>query len=181
MGSAHRGGGTPPSEGGVPPGRWEAVGRLPTPSHPPGGPQSLLAGGRASEAFRRPPTGQEGHLPPREVSLPPGGQNPITLEYQIYPPTIDTLVTGMSQTVFKAGDSRQEDISALFMQFGQFLDHDLTDSPNGEPEGPPRCCLPDSRNRKWIFPEDGNNDQPATCFPIKVPENDSFWARRGRR
>ena len=28
MGSAHRGGGTPPSEGGVPPGRWEAVGRL---------------------------------------------------------------------------------------------------------------------------------------------------------
>ena len=95
MGSAHRGGGTPPSEGGVPPGRWEAVGRLPTPSHPPGGPQSLLAGGRASEAFRRPPTGQEGHLPPREVSLPPGGQNPITLEYQIYPPTIDTIVTGM--------------------------------------------------------------------------------------
>ena len=69
--------------------------RLPTPSHPPGGPQSLLAGGRASEAFRRPPTSQEGHLPPREVSLPPGGQNPITLEYQIYPPTIDTIVTGM--------------------------------------------------------------------------------------
>ena len=75
-----------------------AVGRLPTPSHPPGGPQSLLAGGRASEAFRRPPTGQEGHLPPREVSLPPGGQNPITLEYQIYPPTIDTIVTGMPVT-----------------------------------------------------------------------------------
>ena len=52
-----------------------------------------------SEAFRRPPTGQEGHLPPREVSLPPGGQNPITLEYQIYPPTIDTLVTGMPGTI----------------------------------------------------------------------------------
>ena len=49
-----------------------------------------------SEGFRRPPTGQEGHLPPREVSLPPGGQNPITLEYQIYPPTIDTIVTGLS-------------------------------------------------------------------------------------
>ena len=74
-----------------------SVGRLPMPSHPPGGPQSLLAGGRASEAFRRPPTGQEGHLPPREVSLPPGGQNPITLEYQPYPPTIDTIVTGMGQ------------------------------------------------------------------------------------
>ena len=65
-------------------------------AHRPGGTGALLAGGRASEAFRRPPTGQEGHLPPREVSLPPGGQNPITLEYQIYPPTIDTLVTGMT-------------------------------------------------------------------------------------
>ena len=96
MGSAHRGGGTPPSEGGVPPGRWEAVGRLPTPSHRPGGTGALLAGGRVSEAFRRSPTSQEGHLPPREVSLPPGGQYPITLEYQIYPPTIDTLETGMS-------------------------------------------------------------------------------------
>ena len=25
----------------------------------------------------------------------PGGQNPISLEYQIHPPTIDTLVTGV--------------------------------------------------------------------------------------
>ena len=30
----------------------------------------------------------------------PGGQNPITLEYQIYPPTIDTIVTGMTWTAF---------------------------------------------------------------------------------
>ena len=37
MGSAHRGGGTPPSEGGVPPGRWEGVGSLPTAAHRPGG------------------------------------------------------------------------------------------------------------------------------------------------
>ena len=37
MGSAHRGGGTPPSEGGVPPGWWEA-------------------GGRPSEGFRHSPT-----------------------------------------------------------------------------------------------------------------------------
>ena len=26
----------------------------------------------------------------------PGGQNPISLEYQIHPPTIDTLVSGMT-------------------------------------------------------------------------------------
>ena len=32
--------------------------------------------------------------PTRRVALVLGGQNPISLEYQIYPPAIDTLVTG---------------------------------------------------------------------------------------
>ena len=36
--------------------------------------------------------GSQIYLPLREVSLVPGGQNPISLEYQIHPPTIDTLV-----------------------------------------------------------------------------------------
>ena len=31
-------------------------------------------------------------------ALPPGGQRPISLEYQIYLPAIDTIVTGMTQT-----------------------------------------------------------------------------------
>ena len=30
-------------------------------------------------------------------------QNPITLEYQIYPPTIDTIVTGMTRTASDTG------------------------------------------------------------------------------
>ena len=38
--------------------------------------------------------------PVRGVALVLGGQNPITLEYQIYPPPIDTLVTGMLRGVF---------------------------------------------------------------------------------
>ena len=37
LGSAHRAGGTPPSGGGVPPGRWVSVGSLPTATHRPGG------------------------------------------------------------------------------------------------------------------------------------------------
>ena len=41
-----------------------------------------------------PPTSRE-YIPSRGVALVLGGQNPITLEYQIYPPPIDTLVTGM--------------------------------------------------------------------------------------
>ena len=43
-----------------------------------------------------PPTSRE-NTPSRGVALLLGGQNPKTLEYQIYPPStlIDTLVTGM--------------------------------------------------------------------------------------
>ena len=51
---------------------------------------ALLAGGRPSQGFRRPPTSST-----REVALVLGGQNPIALEYQIYLPAVDTLVTGM--------------------------------------------------------------------------------------
>ena len=57
----------------------------------------------------------EGHTPGGEARRPPiggrrsptlhggwasmhGGQRPISLEYQIYPPAIDTLVTGMAMT-----------------------------------------------------------------------------------
>ena len=45
-----------------------------------------------------PPTSRE-PTPVRGVALVLGGQNPITLEYQIYPPPIDTLVTGMGQSI----------------------------------------------------------------------------------
>ena len=55
-------------------------------THRPGGTGALLPGGRASEGFQRSSTRQEGLA---------SGQNPISLEYQIHPPTIDTLVTGM--------------------------------------------------------------------------------------
>ena len=44
-----------------------------------------------------PPVSRE-NTPSRDVALLLGGQNPKTLEYQIYPPStsIDTLVTGMA-------------------------------------------------------------------------------------
>ena len=62
------------------------------------GPGALLAGGWvAREACAtHPPTSRE-PTPVRGVALVLGGQNPITLEYQIYPPPIDTLVTGMGR------------------------------------------------------------------------------------
>ena len=50
-----------------------------------------------------PPTSRE-PTPVRGVALVLGGQNPITLEYQIYPPTIDTIVTGLVEDVETVGE-----------------------------------------------------------------------------
>ena len=48
-----------------------------------------------------PPASRE-CIPSRGVALLLGGQNPITLEYQIYPPAIDTLLTGMVGAILES-------------------------------------------------------------------------------
>ena len=50
----------------------------------------------AREACAAHPPASREPTPVRGVALVLGGQNPITLEYQIYPPPIDALVTGMA-------------------------------------------------------------------------------------
>ena len=50
------------------------------------------------------PTHQVGNTPQWGVAHPPGGQRPITLEYQIYLPAIDTIVTGMTRDAWSIAD-----------------------------------------------------------------------------
>ena len=47
---------------------------------------------------RAPPTHQAGNTLPQGAAHVHGGQTPISVEYQIYIPAIDTLVTGMTAT-----------------------------------------------------------------------------------
>ena len=75
---------SPPSQEGIeslPAGGFASQGSRPSPPCQEGI-ESLPASGFASRArakgFRRPPTRQEGYLPPREVALVHGGHNPIT-------------------------------------------------------------------------------------------------------
>eukprot|EP00092_Neocalanus_flemingeri_P044970 GFUD01050082.1.p1 GENE.GFUD01050082.1~~GFUD01050082.1.p1 ORF type:complete len:987 (-),score=208.69 GFUD01050082.1:253-3213(-) len=88
----------------------------------------------------------------------------------------------ISQEAFVVGSpSDTNDISVYFMQFGQFIDHDLTHSPAAGIEC--ECCLKDRKtgNEKWIYPDDPYNNHPHQCFPIEIPRNDKYWGSKGRR
>ena len=95
MVSAHLGGGQHPTVGCCPPGGWVGCAWLAHLTHPPGGIPAHLVGGWGALGLRISPTHQVGNTPQWGVAHPPGGQRPITLEYQIYLPAIDTIVTGM--------------------------------------------------------------------------------------
>jgi len=60
-----------------------------------------------------------------------------------------------------AGDSQN---TLLLMQLGQFIDHDLTHTPNYADEG---CCRTDGK-----FPRSFNAEK---CFPMRLSRSDPFW------
>jgi len=62
------------------------------------------------------------------------------------------------------GDSEN---TLLVMQMGQFIDHDITHTPNYEED----CCRPDGK-----FPSRFSSEK---CFPVRISTNDPFW--RGAR
>ncbi|XP_048249474.1 peroxidase mlt-7-like isoform X1 [Haliotis rufescens] len=73
----------------------------------------------------------------------------------------------------------QNAASHLLMQWGQFLDHDITSTPiqSGVDGSHVRCCTEDlseeSRAKINMNPEDRD-----ICFPITIPENDPMFKAR---
>jgi peroxidase len=85
----------------------------------------------------------------------------------------------VSTTAFTSGDSpNTRKISTLFMQMGQFIDHDLTHSPATAP--PDSCCLNNRFGQAWLYPSRRQMDGHPECFPIEIPRDDPFWSRQGR-
>ena len=76
---------------------WPVVGRrIASVAHPPVSRAPIPTGEWVSvRRLSMDTTRQTGNLPTREVSLVPGGQNLISLKYQIHSLIIDTLVTGL--------------------------------------------------------------------------------------
>ena len=75
---------------------------------------------------------------------------------------VSTTMTQGSRT----NDPKDGIRSVLVMQMGQFIDHDITHSPNHAK----KCC-----NRDGSFPIHFHSDE---CYPIEVPIGDPFWHGR---
>jgi peroxidase len=80
----------------------------------------------------------------------------------------------ITTTVFTTGDPvNQLSISELFVQFGQFIDHDVAHTPVPEIN----CCNKNAQGLHWLFPDRPLNPD---CVPIRVPVTDPFWGPKGR-
>ncbi|KAI9554243.1 hypothetical protein GHT06_019515 [Daphnia sinensis] len=82
----------------------------------------------------------------------------------------------VSTTLVRDEDKPSESTTIWFMQYGQFLDHDIVSTPEmtNEDGTPVTCC---SEDGKHLENEDRSHGK---CLPIDVPTNDPFFAKFGR-
>ncbi|KAJ8730372.1 hypothetical protein PYW07_017410 [Mythimna separata] len=83
----------------------------------------------------------------------------------------------ISSTIHEDRNAETLGVTHLLMQWGQFLDHDVTSSSQsrGFNGSVPRCCKDGGKDfvpKEFMHPE---------CFPIPVPESDPFYGPRGVR
>ena len=70
----------------------------------------------------------------------------------------------ISNMMGESGGRRDSENSLLLMQMGQFVDHDITHTPNYADQ---KCCTKTGR-----FPRSFDAEK---CFPLRLPKKDPFW------
>ncbi|KAL7637821.1 UNVERIFIED_CONTAM: hypothetical protein RMT77_011433 [Armadillidium vulgare] len=79
----------------------------------------------------------------------------------------------ISSVVHRSLNNPSSFITQMVMQWGQFLDHDLTSTaqPRGFNDSVPKCC-----NEETGRPVEDHEMHPD-CFPILIPKEDSFYSQ----
>ncbi|XP_037800324.1 chorion peroxidase-like [Penaeus monodon] len=118
--------------------------------------------GKAGTAFQRilPPDYHDGVNMPRQFS--------VTGSLLPSPRSI-------SSRVIVDRDSRYDNFTILIMQWGQFLDHDITHTPitKGKDKSDITCCKRGQRREpRELHPD---------CLPIEIPDTDTFFSQFGQR
>ncbi|XP_042871401.1 peroxidase-like [Penaeus japonicus] len=119
--------------------------------------------GKAGTAFQRilPPDYQDGVNMARQFSATTGAPLPSP--------------RSISSNVIVDRDARYDNFTILIMQWGQFLDHDITHTPitKGKDKSDITCCKRGQRREPREL-------HPA-CMPIEIPETDNFFSQFGQR
>jgi len=113
--------------------------------------------GRSNTALQRllPPEYEDGIEIPRKSGLP--------------------SARAVSTATVSSQSKENKKYTLMLMQWGQFVDHDITHTPvvKGEEESGILCC------------QDGaivkENDRNRECFPIDIPEKDNIFGKFGQR
>ncbi|XP_047502342.1 peroxidase-like [Penaeus chinensis] len=118
--------------------------------------------GKAGTAFQRilPPDYHDGVNMPRQFS--------VTGSLLPSPRSI-------SSRVIVDRDARYDNFTILIMQWGQFLDHDITHTPitKGKDKSDITCCKRGQRREpRELHPD---------CMPIEIPDTDTFFSQFGQR
>ena len=82
----------------------------------------------------------------------------------------------VSNAIVSTDEKPSNTFTSLLMSFGQFIDHDITHIPNarvGNDEAVD-CC--GQFNQELPQPGDLTSEEEIVCLPIRVPENDPFFA-----
>ncbi|XP_012940602.1 chorion peroxidase [Aplysia californica] len=122
--------------------------------------------GRTNSPFRRllsPVYDQNDGNTPRLVSVAPGNPplpSPRTVSTNVHPP----------------GNALSDDATVMLMQWGQFLDHDITHTP--QTSSPNKLCCSGLTNGSDFHPDVRSG---GPCHPIMAPEDDPYFNTQNTR